>query len=110
MVLHDGNLPLGSGEAFGKSQQEFMSTSILRLEIIQSPCFVSYHPPFLILPFPVDSAVKNLPTVQETGVQSLVWEYPLEKGMTTHSSVFAWRVPEEPGGLQSMGSQRAGYD
>ena len=63
MVLHDGNLALVSGEAFGKSLQEFMSTSILRLEIFQSSCFVSYHPPFLILPLPVDSAVKNLPTV-----------------------------------------------
>ena len=51
--------------------------------------------------------VKNLPAVQETWVQSLVREDPLEKGMATHSSVLAWRIPwtEEPGGLQSMGSQ-----
>ena len=50
--------------------------------------------------------VKNLPAVQETGAQSLGWEDPLKKGMTTHSSILAWRIPwtEEPGRLQSMGS------
>ena len=50
--------------------------------------------------------VKHLPTVWETLVQSLGWE-DLEKVMATHSSILAWRVPwtEEPGGLQSMGSQ-----
>ena len=52
--------------------------------------------------------VKNLPAVQEPQVRSLGWEDPLEKGMATHSSVPAWRIPwtEEPSGLQSMGSQR----
>ena len=56
--------------------------------------------------------VKNLPALQETGVQSLGQEDPLEKGMTTHSSNLAWRIlwTEEPGGLQSTGSQRVGYD
>ena len=56
--------------------------------------------------------VKNLPAVQETWVQSLGWEDPLEKGIATHSSILAWRIPwtEEPGGLQSMGSQRVRYD
>ena len=52
--------------------------------------------------------VKNsLPAMQETQVQSLSWEDPLEKGMATHSSILAWIIPwtEEPGGLQSMGSQ-----
>ena len=51
--------------------------------------------------------VKNLPTMQETQVRSLGWEDPLEKGMATHSSILAQRIPwtEEPGGLQSMGSQ-----
>ena len=55
--------------------------------------------------------VKSLPAVQETRVQSLGWEDPLEKGMATHSSILAWRIPwaEEPGG-QSMGSQRVGHD
>ena len=55
---------------------------------------------------------KNLPAVQETRVQSLGQEDPLEEGMATHSSILAWRIPwiEKPGGLQSMGSQRVGHD
>ena len=53
--------------------------------------------------------VKNLPTMQETWVQSLGREDPLEKGMATHSSILAWRIPwtEEPGELQSTGSQES---
>ena len=56
--------------------------------------------------------VKNLPTMWETRIQYLGREDPLEKGMATHSSIGAWRIPltEEPGGLQSMGSQRVGHD
>ena len=56
--------------------------------------------------------VKNLPAVQETWVQLLGQEDPLEKGMATHSSVLAWRIPwtEEPGRLQGKGSQRVGHD
>ena len=56
--------------------------------------------------------VKNLPTMQETQVQSLGWEDPLEKWMAIHSSILAWRSPwtEEPGGLQSMGLHRVGHD
>ena len=52
--------------------------------------------------------VKNLPAMRETPVQSLGREDPLEKGMATHSSKFAWEIPrtEEPGRLQSMGSQK----
>ena len=48
--------------------------------------------------------VKNLPAMQEMQVLALAWEDPLEEGMATHSSIFAWRIPltEEPGGLQSM--------
>ena len=51
--------------------------------------------------------VRNLPAMQETWVQSLGWEDPLEKEMATHSSILAGRIPwtEEPGGLQSTGSQ-----
>ena len=58
--------------------------------------------------FPGGSAVKNPPAVQETWVQSLGQEDPLEKEMVVYSSILAWRIPwtEEPGGLQSMGSQR----
>ena len=56
--------------------------------------------------------VKNLPAMQETQVGSLDQEYPLEKGMATHSSFLAWGVPwtEEPGRLQSMESQRVRQD
>ena len=56
--------------------------------------------------------VKNPPAVQKTWVQSLVREDPLEKGMVTHSSILAWRIPwtDDPGGVQSMGSQRVGHD
>ena len=60
----------------------------------------------------VAQMLKNLPAMLETQVQSLGQEDPLEKGMATHSSILAWRIPrtEEPGGLQSMGSQRIGHD
>ena len=56
--------------------------------------------------------VKSLPAVQETQVQSLGEEEPLKKEMATHSSILAWKIPwtEEPGRLQSMGSQRVGHD
>ena len=61
--------------------------------------------------FPSGSVVKNLPAIQELQemlVSSLGLEDPLEEGMATHSSIFAWRIPEtqEPGGLESIGSQR----
>ena len=56
--------------------------------------------------------VKNLPAMQETWVQSLSWEDPLEGEMATHYSILAWKIPwrEEPGGLPSMGSHRIGHD
>ena len=56
--------------------------------------------------------VKRLPAMQETWVRSLGQEDPLEKEMVTHSRILAWRIPwtEEPGGLQSMGSQRVGHN
>ena len=58
---------------------------------------------------PVSSMVRNLPAMQETQFQSLVWEDPLEKEMATQSSVLAWKTPwtEEPGGLQSLRSQKS---
>ena len=57
----------------------------------------------------VAQTVKNLPAIQKTWIQSLCWEDPLEEGMATHSSILAWRIPwtEEPGGLQTMGSQES---
>ena len=72
------------------------------LTIILTSCFTSL----------VAKTVKNLPAMQETWLQSLGWEDLLEKEMATHSSVLAWRVPwtEEPGGLQSFGSQRVRHN
>ena len=63
----------------------------------------------------VAQGVKDTPAMQEmqeVRVQSLGWEDPLEKGMATHSSILAWRIPwtEEPGRLQSMGSQSVRHD
>ena len=60
----------------------------------------------------VAQTVRNLPTMQDTWVQSLGQEDPLEKGMATHSSILACRIPwtEEPGGPQSVGLQRVGHD
>ena len=60
----------------------------------------------------VVQTVKNPPTMWKTWVQSLGWEDPLEEGMATHSNILSWRIPwtEEPGGLQSMGSQRVRRD
>ena len=66
----------------------------------------------LLLTSLVAQMVKRLSTMQETRVQSLGWEDPLEKEMAIHSSTLAWKIPwtEEPGRLQSMGSQRVGHD
>ena len=60
----------------------------------------------------VAQLIKNLPTKQETQVQSPGWEDPLEKEMATHPSILAWRILwiEEPSGLQTMGLQRIGHD
>ena len=60
----------------------------------------------------VAQTINNLPAIQETPVQSLDPEDPLERGMATDSSILAWRIPqmEEPGRLQSVGSQRARHD
>ena len=60
----------------------------------------------------VAQTVKNPPAVQVTWVRSLGWEDPVEKEMASHSSILAWKIPwtEEPGGLQSTGSQRVQHD
>ena len=60
----------------------------------------------------VAQRLKHMPAMRETWVRSLGQEDPLEKEMATHSSILAWRIPwmEEPGGLQSTGSQRVGHD
>ena len=61
----------------------------------------------LIVTFLIAQSVKNLPAIQETGVQFLGWEDPLEKEMATHSSILTWKIPwtEAPGKLQSVGLQ-----
>ena len=60
----------------------------------------------------VAQLIKNPSAMQETWVRSLGWDDPLEKEMATHSSILIWKIPwvEEPGGLQSLGSQRVEYD
>ena len=62
--------------------------------------------------FPDGSVLKNPPVKQETWVRSLGWEDPLEEEIATHSSILAWKTPwtEEPGGLQSLGSQRVAHE
>ena len=73
--------------------------------------FINYNLRALFLKWAslVAQRLKRLPAMQETWVRSLGWEDPLEKEMATHSSSLAWRIPwmEEPGGLQSMGSQKS---
>ena len=60
----------------------------------------------------VAQKVKNLPAMQDLWVQALCWEDPQEKGMVTHSSILAWKIPwtEKPGGLKSTGSQKVRHD
>ena len=72
--------------------------------------YINYSP-FLGINL-VAQRVKCLPTMWETRVQPLGWEALLEKAMATHSNILAWKIPwtEEPGRLQSMGSQRVGHD
>ena len=69
--------------------------------------FEMYHQASLVA-----HTVKNLLVMQETLVRSLDWEYPLEKEMATHSTTLAWKIPwtEEPGSLQTMGSQRVRHN
>ena len=79
--------------------------------VLESSCllFLNYNESLASL---VVHLVKNPPAMQEIWVQSLIWDDPLEKGMATHSSILAWRIPstEEPGGLQSMYLQRIRHD
>ena len=79
----------------------------LKHKLICLPCFKPVYQASLVA-----QMVKSLPAVQETWVQSLGEEGPLEKEMAAHSSVLAWKTPwiEEPGRVQSMGSQRVGHD
>ena len=101
-------------------------SSLLRLTL-DGPCVVSFSSAFdlsswtlsvfcrellEVLGFPGGSVVKHLPAMQEMRVRSLGRDDTVEKEMATHSGNLAWRIPwtEEPGGLQSMGSQRVGHE
>ena len=86
---------------------------VLFLSLLELPIFNYYcYIPLLFRASLVVQSVKNLPAMQETQVQSLGREDPLEKGMATHSSVIAWRIPwtEEPGRLPSVGLHRVGHN
>ena len=84
-----------------------MSQASAIIRLVPSSEFFSSVSQYCGLPW-VAHMVKNLPAIQETWVRSLGQEDPLEKGIATHSSILAWRIPwtEEPGRLQSMGSQK----
>ena len=83
-----------------------LSTVILKPPKIKSATV------YIFSPFICQEAVKHLSTMRETWVRALGWEDPLEREMAIHSSTIAWKIPwtEEPGRLQSMGSQRVGHD
>ena len=80
---------------------------------METDCLASNSGPITQNPYTslVAQTVKHLSTMQETQVRALGWEDPLEKEMAIHSSTIAWKIPwtEEPGRLQSMGSQRVGH-
>ena len=84
-----------------------LHSSAQQVSLLDSP--IGYLFAYWCLGFPGDSVVRNTPAMQETWVQSMDQEDPLEKEMATHPSVLAWEIPwtEESGGLQSMGSQRS---
>ena len=103
----DSTLPLQRSWV-GSWAKELRSCKLRRASKSKINCFkVTLHSRL-----PCSSKVKNLPAMQETWVQSMEWEDPLEKGMAIHSSVLAWITPqaEEPGRLPSIGSQRVGHD
>ena len=103
----DSTLPLQRSWV-GSWAKELRSCKLRRASKSKINCFkVTLHSRL-----PCSSKVKNLPAMQETWVQSMEWEDPLEKGMAIHSSILAWRIPwtEEPGGLQLVGSKRVRYD
>ena len=86
-----------------------LSLCLYRVEIESKLSSVSIYKILVSL---VAQRIKCLPAMQETRVLSLGWKDPLEKGVATHSNTLAWRIPqiEEPGGLQSIGSQRIGHN
>ena len=108
---------------FPKGERNLMADWLQTWTLTSAPSWVSSQPIYPvqfgltslhnhISAFLVAQMEKTLPAMQETRVWSLGREDPLEKEMATHSNIFAWRIPwtEEPGGLQSMGSQRLEHD
>ena len=98
-----------------KDQQIMLIGFIIRFQmfsLLEANAFNFWVPSHQVWTSLVAQRLKHLPAMQETWVQSLGWEDPLEKEMATHSSILAWRIPwtGEPGRLQSMGSQRVGDD
>ena len=89
-----------------------MATSLLCPQVVEGAGSTTGSFIRALIPLLGGSAVKNLPAMQETWVRSLGQEDPLEEGMATHPSILSWRIPwtEEPGGPQSMRSQRVGHD
>ena len=92
--------------SMGSSRQEYWSARIPGSPALQ------VNPPLSLVDSEPPGTVKNLPVMQETHVRYLGQKDPLEKGMATHSSILAWRIPwtEKLGGLQSTGSERIGHD
>ena len=115
---------ISSQYPFSPSPQPQATTNLLSVSMVLPVLDISHHLHFsenlteeitiihLNSDFPGAQTVKHLPIVQETHVQSLGREDLLEKEMATHSSILAWKIPwmEEPGRLQSMGSQKVGHD
>ena len=89
-----------------------VTNSLIRLLTQTFPLPEIYPVVTLVRASLVAQMIKHLPAMQETRVRSLGREDPLEKGMATHSSILAWRIPltEKPSRLQSMGTQRIGRD
>ena len=110
---HDSFWAWGPGPMFSALWPPGLLDFLCPPPLMKSSCGQWWGSCQAVLPFPslVAQTVKNPPAMWETWVWSLCWEDLLEKGMAAHSSSLAWRIPwaEEPGGLQSMGSQRVGH-
>ena len=106
-------LPESKAVASWPADHQYSHVSVYFGELLEVFILTFFHPPKeLVKTSLVAQMVKRLPAVQETRVQSLGREDPLEKEMATHSSTLAWKIPwmEELGRLQSMWSQRVGHD
>ena len=119
VIVGDFNTPLTPMDRSSKQkinkETQVLNDTLDEMDLID--IFRTFHPnaeeyTFSRLTSLVAQMVKYLSTMRETRVRSLGWEDPLEKEMAIHSSTIAWKIPwtEEPGGLQSMGSQRVRHD